>query len=143
MSLPSFGWSEHSEQVDAASLEARVWSMNTRMLSGFRIVTALLQEPDANIIAKLEAMAQHKLKCTSTKCAVGTFLDVLKMCPGGKYNPSVRVFTTLGFDAMGLPIPELGEVSYSSEAAMKNHHAAVLMTASATGAWHPIQESRA
>lgn len=139
--LPAYGWTTHSEQTDAASLEARAWSMRTEMHGGV-VVTSLLAPPDPDTIMKLEAisarMGEHARECKSELCSHKAE-PLLLMCPGGKFDPKVNVFFTVVLDLSGRTMPSLQDVALNPIDAQKAHYSACTMLVGAVSIWGTTQ----
>lgn len=144
-SLPPFSWTAHSEQIDAASLHARIWQMRTTLLNG-RVFTALLSRPPDDVIMMLEAIArrheEHRKTCKDSLC-VSNAMHLATICPGGKYNPSICVFLTLVLDDLSRPIHDLCVVATDPATAIKNHYDACTVVAGVLGSWSVTEEQRA
>lgn len=128
--LPAYGWTDHSEQVDVAALEARSWCMKTKMLWNGMVCTALLQAPDAETIRRLEAIEVVN-KRRGVPGMISRFMDA-----AGKFDPAVQVFYTAAFDGHGGALKELMAMATTPEEAKKNHFGAVAMLAGALATWN-------
>ncbi len=144
--LPPFGWTAHSEQVDAASLAARVWQMKTTLVNGLTVLTTVIRAPtDPGEISRLEAIWRHRKGCKDPRCPVGVSsgLDVSLLCDDkGHFNPNVTLFATVAL--MGAcPIQESKEFALDVKKAVENHHAAVTLVVGSLSSWASLNEDKA
>lgn len=137
MALPAFGWNTHSEQVDAASLAARAWSMRTTTPFGGLVITTLLGPPAPAEIMRLEKIWEHKHSCKNPSCTLGDSdglcIDLL-MDASGRFNPGVILFVTAVLVGPIL-VPELKTFATVPTKAAQNHHDAVTMLIGMLSAW--------
>lgn len=134
--LPAFGWTDHSEQTDAAALAARAWHISTTFKGGAIVATMLLNAAPPAEAAKLEAIAAHKRGCTDPQCPIGKDMVLDKLIGAdGKYRSDVPLFFTTARDPEGQPFYALQAMATTPEEATKNHYGSCALLVGAISTW--------
>lgn len=129
--LPPFGWKSHSEQSDAAAVEANAFSLTTVMLTGVTVSTSLLTNPPPEIIKRLESVNRAVLP-TSMRTILEGLLD-----SAGRVKPDAKLYLTkvlLAFSP-GIQLGMSPTLSLSPDDAKQRHFEMVALQLEAATHW--------